>query len=207
MDKKSTEEKDAMQGKPDEAQRRVIFLQGKKTVLRPLRKDTDLESCLVWLNDPEVNWYIRRFLPLSLQEEEAWFEDLPRRPNDIVLAIETIEGQFIGVTLLRINWKDRVAATGTLIGEKKFWDEGYGTDAKMILLNYAFNTLNLRKICSVVYEFNKRSLRYSKKCGYRIEGKRQKQVFKKGKYWDEIIMGVFKEEWLVRWRKYWGTSS
>ena len=188
-----------------QGQKRVAFLKGKRIILRPLRKETDLESCVLWLNDPEVTQYIRRYTPLSYDEEEAWFHGLPSKDNDIVLGIETLNGEFIGVIgLRRINWKDRVATTGTLIGRKEFWNKGYGTEAKMLLLDYGFNTLNLRKICSVVYGFNKRALQYSFKCGYKVEGKRRKQVFKRGKYWDEIILGVFKEEWLPHWKKYRG---
>ncbi len=57
----------------------------------------------------------------------------------------------------RINWKDRTATTGAVIGEKAYWDKGYGSEAKMLVLDYAFNMLNLRKICSQVLAFNKRS--------------------------------------------------
>ena len=69
-------------------------------------------------------------------------------------------------------------------------------------LNYAFNTLNLRKICSSVLAFNKRSLKYNLHCGYKIEGRKRKQIFKNGKYWDEIILGLFKKDWLTIWKRY-----
>lgn len=32
---------------------KLVFLKGKKTILRPLRKATDFELCLRWINDPE----------------------------------------------------------------------------------------------------------------------------------------------------------
>ena len=188
-------------------EKRIVFLKGKKVILRPLRKSTDIEHTLRWINDPEIRQYLTTFLPISEQKEEAWFDGLLERENDLVFAIETLDGitdgTFIGTMALNhINWKDRVAVTGALIGEKSYWNSGYGTDAKMILLDYAFNTLNLRKICSSVLEFNKRSLRYNLRCGYKIEGRKRKQIFKNGKYWDEIILGVFQKEWLPIWKKY-----
>ena len=41
-----------------------------------------------------------------------------------------------------------------MIGESEYWGRGLGTEAKMLLLDYAFNTLNLRRICSQVLAFN-----------------------------------------------------
>lgn len=182
---------------------KLVFLKGKKTILRPLRKATDLELCLRWINDPEVNQYLLIHFPLTEKKEEEWFDKVANNPNEIVLGIETLDGKLIGTMgLHNINVKDRTAVSGTLIGEKEYWSKGFGTDAKMILLDYAFNTLNLRKINSSVYAFNKRSLKYNLKCGYKIEGVRKKQIFRNGKYHDEILIAVFKESWLPLWKKY-----
>jgi len=189
--------------KPKNRNLKLVFLKGKKTILRPLRKATDFEPCWRWVNDPEVNQYLLIYFPLTEKKEKEWFDKLANDPNEIVLGIETLEGKLIGTMgLHRLNSKDQTAATGALIGEKEYWSKGYGTDAKMALLNYAFNTLNLRKINSSVYAYNKRSLQYNLKCGYKIEGVRKKQIFRNGKYHDEIIIAVFKEDWLPIWRKY-----
>lgn len=186
----------------------IIFLQGQKVILRPLRKETDLESCLRWINDPEVRQYLKNHLPFTVQQESDWFDQLSQRANDILLAIETREGAFIGTMgLHRINWQDRVATTGALIGEKDYWGQGYGTDAKMVLLDYAFNTLNLRKICSSTFSYNKRSLQYLLHCGYQIEGRQRRQRFRQGRYWDEIILGLFKHEWVPIWKRYQETGK
>ena len=182
---------------------RVVFLRGKKVVLRPLNKKTDLAVCSRWINDPEVNYFLGVYLPQMESQEEEWFDRVAKGENNIVFAIETIEGKYIGnIGLHNIDWKDRVAATGTIIGEKEYWGKGYGTDAKMLLLEFAFNTLNLEKICSDVFEFNGRSLNYGKKCGYKEEGRKRSQVFKNGRRWDVIILGVLREEWLPVWEEY-----
>jgi len=182
---------------------KVIFLKGKKTLLRLLDKKTDLESCLRWVNDQEVTQYLTMYLPSSEQDEEEWFDSLQKRKNDVVLGIETLEGTFIGITGLHdIKWKDRTATHGVFIGEKDYWSKSYGTDSHMVLLNYAFNTLNLRKICSSAISFNERSARYHFACGYQFEGRKRKQIYKNGEYWDIIVFGVFKEEWTAMYEKY-----
>lgn len=182
---------------------RTIFLRGKKVVLRPLNKQTDLEKVYKWINDPDVRYFVSAIFPQTIKQEEDWLDSMGKDKNNIVLAIETLDGDFIGtIGLHGIEWHNGVATTGALIGEKKFWNKGYGTDAKMILLNYAFNVLGLRKICSRVFFFNKRSLNYSLHCGYKIEGRRRKQVLRNGKYCDIIELGLFKKDWLSHWRKY-----
>ncbi len=181
----------------------IVFLRGKRIVLRPLRKETDLESALRWINDPEVRLYIRAMFPQTAASESEWFDSLLKRQNDVVLGIETNEGVLIGTMgIHNINWLDRTATTGAIIGEKQYWGKGYGTDAKMTLLKYAFETLGLRKINSAAYGFNGRSVAYSLRCGYRIEGRRRKQLFRNGRFHDEIFLGVSYEEWKRAYKKW-----
>lgn len=181
----------------------VIFLRGKKVILRPLNKATDLESCLRWVNDPRTTRFLLLHRPISMVEEEEWFDKKGKDEHNIVFGIETLKGKFIGTMgLHRINWKNRTAVTGALIGDEEHRGKGHGTDAKMLLLNYAFNTLNLRKIKSGVIAFNGRSIRYLRKCGYVEEGKRAKEVYQGGEYHDELLFAVFREDWLPLWEKY-----
>ena len=188
----------------------IVFLQGRKVILRPMNRETDLKLCTKYINDPEVRQYLTSVVPWTIEAEGKWFDYLANKPeNDIVLAIEDIEtGKYLGsMGLHGINWKDRTATTGALIGDKKYWGRGYGTDAKMILLDYAFNTLGLRKILSAVIDFNRRSLQYSLHCGYKVEGVRKKQLFRNGQYRDEILLGLFKNDWLPIWKRYKKTGS
>lgn len=192
-----------MKKQREKQEQRVIFLKGKKVVLRPPRKETDLEAVTCWMNDQEVIQYISRFLPQSFNQEEKWFDNLGSRENDITLAIETLEGKFIGMIGLHgINWKDRFATHGIFIGDKKYWGNGYGTDAGMILFEYAFNTLNLHKIHSAAIEFNERSIKYHLGCGFQIVGKWRKDIFKNDKYYDLVLFDVFRKEWERCFREY-----
>ncbi|MBP9760373.1 MAG: GNAT family N-acetyltransferase, partial [Candidatus Pacebacteria bacterium] len=101
-----------------------------------------------------------------------------------------------------ISWINRTATSGAFIGDVAHQGQGYGTEAKMLLLDYAFNTLNLRKVCSTVLAFNGRSQRYNEKCGYVVEGVQKAQVFRDGSYHDLILMAVFRDDWLPVWREY-----
>lgn len=181
---------------------RIVFLRGRKTVLRSPSK-ADIPNLLRWMNDPDVRVYLSGYMPFTEGMETAWIESLDKQTNDIVLMVETKEGIPIGVMgLHKIRWVDGTATTGAAFGEKAYWGKGYGQDAKMALLEYAFHTLNLRKICSACFAFNSRSAAYNIRCGYRIEGRRKKQSYCKGRYYDEILLCVFREWWEPKWRRY-----
>ncbi len=181
----------------------AISLGGYKTQLRALNKATDLENCLKWMNDPVVTQFLLVNPPLSRQEEEMWFDNLPSRKNDIHLAIETKEGVHIGnIGIHNIDWRMQTATTGTVIGEQEYWSGGYGTDAKMILMRYAFEVLGLRKLNSAAIAYNERSVNYSMRCGYKIEGTLRAELFKNGKYHDKVVLGVFREEWQGAYKAY-----
>ena len=182
----------------------IKFLICKRVYLRPLLKE-DIPLLLKWINDPDVYQYLMSCLPVMEAEEEEWFKHIHRnRERNIVLMMCITDGDKpIGTMGLHgISQKDGTATTGALIGEKEYWGKGYGTEAKMVLLNYAFNILNLRKICSSVLAFNGRSQRYSEKCGYVVEGTLKKQHFANGKYVDEVLMAVFKKDFMPLWKKF-----
>ncbi len=186
-----------MQEKP-----RTIFIECKIVNLRPFSKD-DISNVTRWINNPIVREFVSISFPKTEKQEEDWFLKLGGDENNIVLCIETKDGKPIGIMgVHKINWINRTCETGAIIGEEDFWNKGYGTDAKMHLLEYVFDTLGIRKVCSSVISYNKRSLNYSIHCGYKVEGRLRKHVFRKGKFWDLILLGLFRHDWYSIWKIY-----
>lgn len=184
----------------------IIFRPGKKVYLRPL-EEGDLHRLYRWINDPEVSIFLDQTFPLPLVYEAEFLKKSmtrPAFPTDIIFAICLNEDdRHIGVMgLHRIRYDHGTASTGSFIGEKDLWGQGYGFDAKMILLDFAFNTLRLRKVTAGAKAFNGRSLGFNAKCGYREEGRRVGQFLVKGEFVDEIITAVFREMWLPLWEVY-----
>jgi RimJ/RimL family protein N-acetyltransferase len=178
--------------------RRVESLSGERLYLRPLEV-TDLELCQVWINDPEIRPYLSRAFPADRAGQRAWIEKQDRGDirSGLALAIVLREGnRHIGnMGLHRINWIHRSAETGTLIGERDCWSQGYGSEAKLLLVEYAFNTLGLNRLSSRVLATNPRSLACQLKCGYVEEGRIRQAMFKDGQWVDEILLGLLAEEW------------
>lgn len=173
----------------------MIF--GNRVRLRAIER-SDIPTFVRWFNDPEVRQYVKMYEPISIESEERWFESLQKRENDRVYAIEARAGEawvHIGVIgLHRINWKDRNAVLGIVIGEKGFWSQGYGTDAICTLLRFAFNEMNLHRVELEVLEFNLRARRCYEKVGFRYEGARRQAVFSGGAYHDSLLMGILRDE-------------
>jgi RimJ/RimL family protein N-acetyltransferase len=182
----------------------VVFLRGKRIYMRPVEL-TDAPVLQRYANDPDIRRMVSNQFPHSLISEEQWIKKISKdTTKEVVLIIVLREtDQVIGVMGLHsINWKDRTAITGALIGKEEWRGKGYGTEAKMLFLNHAFNELNLRKICSTALDFNGLSLGFNAKCGYKEEGRQKKQVFVNGDYADLVLTAVFQEDFLPLWQGY-----
>lgn len=173
---------------------RIVFLSGRKIVLRPI-SEKDISEMLKWINNPDVTQYMTVYMPVYEDEEKRWIEDLSKRKQeDLVLAIETTRGTHVGnIGIHKMNWKDRTAEIGIVIGDKDYWDRGLGSEAISLIIKYSFNVLNLRKLSLSVLGNNPRAINCYKKCGFIVEGCRKNQIFKNGGYVDEIMMAVFKK--------------
>lgn len=182
----------------------VFFRKGLKVALRPILKE-DAHQFFIWMNDPEITQYLARNLPVSFEEEERWCHR-KGEPNDADFTLAVVEvksGKLIGVMgLHKVDYRSGTATTGAVIGDQEFRGKGYGSEAKMLLLQFAFRELNLRKIYSHVIEYNAQSLAYSKKCGYVEEARLPKHMFKDGEYRDQIILAVYRETWEPLWKEF-----
>lgn len=183
---------------------------GKKVILRSIEEE-DLKFLRDIHNDPEIEKFTGGWsFPLSIRDQKLWFEKFSKNNSTIRLIIEEkCSHEPIGMTgLWNINWKDRNAHAGImLVNNKKYRRKGYGTDSVMSLMRYAFEELNLKRLDGDIIEYNKPNLGlYLKKCGWKKEGIRRQYIFKNNMYFDNILVGILKEEYidLIKDTKYWG---
>lgn len=184
---------------------RVVFLEGDRLYLRAI-EEGDLRSAQRWVNDPETRRFLGRVTPLDAIAERKWHEGRSRSacPSDIVFAVVLKEGdRYIGnIGLHGIDWINGVATTGSVIGEADCRSRGYGTEAKMLMLKYAFDDLRLERIESRVLASNGRSLRALEKQGYKVEGVIRKRFVRNGVRVDEIYLGLLREDFEVAYVEY-----
>lgn len=167
---------------------------GRNVRLRAL-EETDLERCYTWINDPEVTEHLTARFPISMHDERQWLLRASSGDGDKAFAIETAEGEHIGnIGLHRIHYLDRNAELGILIGAKERWNQGYGTDAILTLLRFAFEEMNLHRIYLRVDADNPRAIRCYEKCGFVREGTLRDATYRRGRYKDQYIMSVLAQE-------------
>ncbi len=174
----------------------MVILQGEKCTLRPLMKE-DAKVLAQMVNSPEAREYLQMVFPINDIAEEKWIERLYRGypQNDIVYGI-VVDGRLVGtVGLHNINWTSRHATFGIAIWLPEYFGKGMGTEATKLMLQYAFDYLNMHRVKLEVYEYNERAIHVYKKLGFVEEGRWRKQRYLKGRYYDVILMGILKEEW------------
>jgi RimJ/RimL family protein N-acetyltransferase len=182
-------------------------IKGKKVVIRAIEKE-DLQLLNKWSNNPEINYMLGGWhFPSSLQDQEKWFSNLTLSSNNQRFAIETEDLGLIGmVNLIDINWKDRRAFTGMLLGDKDMRGKGYGKDTIMAINKYAFEELGLMRLDGSMISYNESSLKvYIEKCGWVKEGIKKNAYFRKNEWWDEIIVGITRENYFnfLKQNHYW----
>ena len=165
--------------------------------MRPLDPE-DAPLLHRWIVDPDTRRFVQNRWPLMLPDEQNWIERVQQNKNGVTLMIVAPDGTPIGTMGIGgISWIDGTGVTGSMIGEHEYRGNGYGTDAKLALLECAFNTFGLRKIRASVYESNERSYRCLRRCGYEEEGRLYRERFIEGAYHDEILMAVHREQFEV----------
>jgi len=176
------------------------MIYGERVRLRAIER-SDIPNFVRWFNDPEVRRYLLMYMPISFAQEEQWFEDLLQRiqkRETFAFAVDARVGDEwvpIGnIGLYRIDWKNRWARFGIALGEKAYWDQGYGTDATRTMLRFAFEELNLHRVELEVVDENMRARRCYEKAGFRYEGTRRQAIFLEGQYHDSHLMGILQEE-------------
>jgi RimJ/RimL family protein N-acetyltransferase len=136
----------------------------------------------------------------SPKAELKWMEKDAEEmsPGSYYFSIRTLaEDKLIGeLNLDVINWSGRDAFVGLGIGETEYWSKGYGTDVMNVLLRFAFIEVNLRRVTLTVFEYNPRAIRSYEKAGFRHEGRLRSLLNREGRRWDEIFMGILREEWM-----------
>lgn len=175
------------------------MIYGKRIRLRALERE-DLPLFVQWFNDPEVHAGLAVFLPMSLSEEERWFEKMLETPapeHPLMIEVKSDGGwKAIGdCGFHQIDWRNRSGELGIVIGEKSLWDQGYGTETMDLLLRHGFNSLNLNRIFLRVYATNPRAIRSYEKAGFVHEGRFRQAEFRNGNYVDVLFMSVLRSEW------------
>lgn len=145
------------------------MIRGRRAALRPLL-DSDLPFIRSWNGDRELRRLVEGDYPGGSDSLSAWVRQVRgnrRRRYFIIVA----DARPIGdVELDHITWRRGEAELRIRIGERAYWNKGYGTDAVLSMLRYAFFDLGLRTVYLRVFADNVRAVSCYRKCGFTPEG-------------------------------------
>ena len=169
-------------------------ISGEKIVLREFR-DTDLEAMHSWVNDEEVTRYLSMSVfPRTFEDSRKFLENqLSRRSEEyvnFVIALKDDENKkYIGTVGLRnIDYINRNCELAITIGVRDKQNSGCGTEAVKLIVQYAFNSLNMHKVYLSVLNVNDKAKRVYEKCGFVKSAEFKDHIFKNGNYYDLLYM-------------------
>lgn len=177
-----------------------LILENDHVLLRPLTM-ADLEHLLpISLNEPET-WY---FSPKSAAGEEnlkAYIQEaLEQQKSGVSLPFIVFDKQhqqYAGSTrFYNINPLNRNLELGFTWYGNAFRGTGLNKQCKFLLLQYAFETLNVLRVGFRADATNARSVAAMKSIGAKEEGiLRQDTLMSDGRFRNTIVLSILQEEW------------
>ena len=159
--------------------------------------DEEIEKFTEWMNDFQVTDFIGRSSQVvTSMAEKEWLENSSKNTDSRNFnIIDLNNNKLIGtIGLDKFNWIERSAVLGIFIGDKEFRDNGYGTEAIKLLLEYGFKYLNLHSIRLDLISVNERAHKCYLKCGFVDTGCSREEIFLNGKYYDKLHMDILESE-------------
>jgi diamine N-acetyltransferase len=174
------------------------MITGKRIYLRAWER-ADLATFVRWFNDPEVTIYLSNAYPAVSMEQEEHFYDNPHE-GERRYGIVTREGDvFIGSCSIHyVNTQNRSCEVGIVIGEKAYWNQGYGREVLELLQEIAFEGMGMNRVALRHTDFNERGHRCYLAAGFVEEGRLRQSEWVKGSFHADVIMSVLAEEYFAR---------
>jgi RimJ/RimL family protein N-acetyltransferase len=168
------------------------MIDGRKVVLRNKRM-SDARSDYEWQRDPELAW-LDAAPPLTCSfgefksnfAVEIQYPGTTRKP----FAIDTADGRHIGnCVYYNIDDARREAEVGIMIGDRDYWDAGYGSDALSALVDYVFRRTRLKRLYLKTLVTNERAQASFRKCHFTPCGFLDRDGY------SFLLMDLDREEW------------
>ncbi len=180
------------------------MIAGKKVRLRE-KLPSDVRNDYLWQRDPELSGLDGTSpTPLTFEEYQA---EYPRQlrfagtPLRHIFALETVTGEHIGsCAYYNIDEAMGEAELGVMIGNRSYWNKGYGTDAVKTLVNYIFTATSLRRIYLKTLESNERAQVCFKRAGFKAYST---MVSNKNSF---VLMELYRRDWAKTQKKAEGGS-
>jgi RimJ/RimL family protein N-acetyltransferase len=158
---------------------------------------SDCERLVELANNPKVSENLRDGFPhpYTLQDAKVFIKSHLEDTHSAVFAIE-FKGQYVGNIGLHAQTDvyRKSFELGYFLGES-YWGQGIMTKAVQLMIEHGFLNLDVERIFSSVFGFNKASQRVLEKCNFKMEGIARQAIYKKNTFFDEYLYGMTRNDW------------
>jgi RimJ/RimL family protein N-acetyltransferase len=167
-------------------------IEGRLVRLREKRIE-DAPRDYAWRKDPELCSY-DAVTPIRMSYAEYLsdyrYDTLRQSRLRLRFAIETLEGEHIGnCSCYDIDEARRQAELGIMIGDKRYWSQGYGTDVIQTLLDHVFSLDRIDRVYLYTLEWNTRAQNCFRKVGFREYSRVTEGGYR------FVVMDVWRPDW------------
>jgi len=154
----------------------------------------DSAGVFCWMNDVAAARLDFAYRPVDMMAHQQWWQSLGKDQSKVVFAIRKLsEPTLIGfVHVAAMNSVHRSAEMGIRIGDEKNRDQGFGTEALRLALDFCWSHLNLNRVQLTVFKHNLRAIAAYRAAGFRKEGRMRKAAFIGGEWIDLIMMAALR---------------
>lgn len=162
--------------------------------------DIEINLLKKWQNDNNIKYPLMGFrFPIQTKSVESWLEGL--RENNgikrIVYGIKSNDCSVGMISLHQIDYVNSKAMLGLYIAEKELQNIGLGTQAAILILDFAFNGMGLNRVGIEVLQSNKKAINLYKKIGFIKEGIQRSSFFHDGIFENVEIMSILRSEFQI----------
>lgn len=177
---------------------------GKCVMLREFEQN-DLGEMRKWITDPDSTQYLSDtfVVPHTWEQTASFLDSLlsGKKPGVHLVIANLMTGDYLGqCDLMNMTDYSRKAELAIVLGPEH-QGKGYGGEAIELLLELAFDHLNLNRVYLRVHEQNARALACYERAGFVREGVLREDAFSRGEYHDIIIMGILRADWMRTHRR------
>jgi RimJ/RimL family protein N-acetyltransferase len=131
---------------------------------------SDAKEDYAWQVDPELA-QLDAAMPLTMTYQqylsEYTFELCYPSANRHEFGIDSLSGEHIGnCVYYNVNAAEGKTELGIMIGNRDYWNKGYGVEAINSLLDHIFNKTRLERVYLTTLNWNIRAQKCFKKCGF-----------------------------------------
>ena len=138
---------------------------------------------------PKTEKQIRARIKESQEDERTFIFAIRLRDDEEIIGMLELDG---------ISWSHGTSFVSIGIGDEAFRGQGYGREAMELALRFAFDELNLYRLCLTAFSYNEAAISLYERLGFRHEGTYREHLQRDGQRHDMYLYGILRREWEER---------